>query len=259
MEIKRKDLIAAAKELNELLNPDPKIKIVAVKTDKLEADVISAGKLVEEGDKVSEATAAVLKELLGDESDAAADVPDFVLNDLITLAGEMNKVMELDPPIEIPDDVKFESLEKEIKDNAVCDGICEIYVTDDFTEDAWMTLDKLGIEAIDPDTAAKTEKEEKKTTPAKKDKTAAKKTTPAKKDKKDKAEKKPGVIASIINIVKTKGPISKEDILKEMVILFPERVEKSMKSTIGVQIPGRINKDRDFDVVDNGKGWEVKK
>ncbi len=53
--------------------------------------------------------------------------------------------------------------------------------------------------------------------------------------------------------------MSKDEVLKALQKLFPDRPEKSMKSTINVQVPNRINKERDFDLVkmDNGN-YKVK-
>ena len=57
---------------------------------------------------------------------------------------------------------------------------------------------------------------------------------------------KPGIIATIAQLIKDSGKagISKEDILKELVEQFPDREETSMKNTVNVQIPARIQKER---------------
>lgn len=59
-------------------------------------------------------------------------------------------------------------------------------------------------------------------------------------------ESKPGVISSIAKLIEESGPdgISKEEILSNLEILFPEKDSDSMLSTIKVQVPYRINKER---------------
>ena len=71
----------------------------------------------------------------------------------------------------------------------------------------------------------------------------------AKKTNADKAPAKPkgkGVIAMIAELIKGSGKkgISKEQILEKLVQEFPERSAGSMKSTINVQLPGRMSKER---------------
>jgi hypothetical protein len=71
-----------------------------------------------------------------------------------------------------------------------------------------------------------------------------------------KTDKGPGVIESILNILKeSKKGISKEDILTKLVVLFPDRAPESMKKTVGVQLPARMSKERKVKIVksDDGK------
>lgn len=60
--------------------------------------------------------------------------------------------------------------------------------------------------------------------------------------------KKVGVIATIVSSLLAAGKtgISKEEIHAKLVIAFPERASFSMMATVNVQVPGRINKERDF-------------
>lgn len=83
---------------------------------------------------------------------------------------------------------------------------------------------------------AKTEKAEK---PAK-----AVKAEKEKKPKAEKSEKKPGVIAKILEIIKTDGPITREDIVKKIVKLFPDRDAKGLEHTVYVQIGGKSSPTR---------------
>lgn len=63
----------------------------------------------------------------------------------------------------------------------------------------------------------------------------------------DAKDKKPGVIATIVDMVKNgnegKG-VSKQDILERLKKAFPDRSVTSMKNTVSVQVPHRINKER---------------
>lgn len=60
------------------------------------------------------------------------------------------------------------------------------------------------------------------------------------------AEKKPGIILRIAQLISDAGKkgITKTEILKELVTEFPERKESAMKATINVQIPARISKEK---------------
>jgi len=74
------------------------------------------------------------------------------LEDLQALAEEMNEAMGLDPAIEFDDETDIEDLKIEILNNCYDDDDnCEIYTTDEFTDEAWATFKKLGVEAADPD------------------------------------------------------------------------------------------------------------
>jgi hypothetical protein len=57
---------------------------------------------------------------------------------------------------------------------------------------------------------------------------------------------KPGIIATIVTLIEKSGKkgITKEAILEELKEAFPDRDEKSMKNTINVQVPARINKEK---------------
>lgn len=84
----------------------------------------------------------------------------------------------------------------------------------------------------------------------------AKKTKKAKKKvvKKAPAKKGPGVIASILDIIKNRGPITKDGILKRLVKIFPNRPAEHMKATVGCQVPGRLNREKNAKIKKNDKG-----
>jgi hypothetical protein len=91
------------------------------------------------------------------------------------------------------------------------------------------------VEKEKPEKAAKTkpakEKTEKPAKTEKKEKTA--------KIAKPVKEKGPGVILSILEIIRENQPISKEDIAKKLAKRFPDREEKSLCATINAQIGGK--------------------
>jgi pyruvate/2-oxoglutarate dehydrogenase complex dihydrolipoamide acyltransferase (E2) component len=64
---------------------------------------------------------------------------------------------------------------------------------------------------------------------------------------------KPGVIASIFTMLKS-APHSKDEILAKLKVQFPDRDEKSMKSTINVQIPSRMAKEKNVTINKNDSG-----
>lgn len=71
-ELKRSELVAAAKELNELLGLDPAIDVKA-KPAELKEKLLDAAGLLEEGDEVTKTTTAVLKALKPQGEDVQAE------------------------------------------------------------------------------------------------------------------------------------------------------------------------------------------
>lgn len=282
-DIKRTDLIACAVELNTLLDPDPKIKTVGIKTEDLIKAITKAAGLIEEGDKISEATSdmlitleikipeGVIVETADDPADEIkATDGELALEDLISLAKQMNDIMALAPAIEVADESTFDELKAVILENCYDGKDCQIYATDEFSAENWVTLKSLGIVPVTEDGAPVEE------VPVKKGKDKVGKEKPAKtekpaKEKAEKAEKKekpakkekevkgPGVIKTIVSTIKDHGPITKEQILQKLVEAFPERDADAMKRTINVQIPTRINKEQDFQIENTDKGWKVVK
>jgi hypothetical protein len=75
-----------------------------------------------------------------------------------------------------------------------------------------------------------------------------------------KEKKGPGVIATIIELITTKGPITKAQIVTALAKKFPDRDAESMKKTVNAQIPGRISKEHGLKLVElEDKGWTIKK
>jgi hypothetical protein len=68
---------------------------------------------------------------------------------------------------------------------------------------------------------------------------------------------KPGVIESIIEILREhdeSNPISKTAIVQQLAVRFPDRSEKSMKSTVDQQVPSKLRKERGLMVRKNKRG-----
>lgn len=95
-------------------------------------------------------------------------------------------------------------------------------------------------------------KEKEKTSGSKKDKGATKGA-----GAKDKGEAKPGVIASILDIIKEKGPVDLAGIKQELATKFPDRDAAKTAKTVYAQLGGKIRplrmevqKNIAFDIVD---------
>jgi hypothetical protein len=72
-----------------------------------------------------------------------------------------------------------------------------------------------------------------------------------------------GVIGTIVECLQNASkdkPVTKEQILKKLVKEFPDREEKGMKATINIQVPSRLNSEKDMGIVrhDDG-GYYIKK
>jgi len=99
-------------------------------------------------------------------------------------------------------------------------------------------------EEVEPTPKAKAEKK-----PVEKKEPTAKKEPVIKKEpavKKETAKKSPGIIATIVSLIEKSGKkgITKDEIHEQLVTLFPDRDEKSMRSTINVQVPNRVSKEK---------------
>ena len=81
-----------------------------------------------------------------------------------------------------------------------------------------------------------------------------KRTTEKKQEKVGKKKSGTGVIASIVSIIQSNGPISKEQIHKRLVKLFPNRPAVGLKSTINAQIPNRLNKEKGLKIKKDDEG-----
>lgn len=167
-------------------------------------------------------------------------------------AKEVNDVVGVEPPINTKAPVAelIEKL-KEAKDTVIDPD------QDEFTEATQAVLDELDAEE-EAEEEAPAPKRKVKPAPVAEEaeeddpeeaEEAPKKKAPKKKGtapKKAGEPGKPGIIATIVALVEGSGKkgITKEEILAELVANFPDRSEDSMKNTINVQVPARINKEK---------------
>ena len=64
------------------------------------------------------------------------------------------------------------------------------------------------------------------------------------------------MISSILDIVTKSGKkgVLKQEILDQLVILFPDREKEGMLKTIQVQLPSRMSKEREVNIVKSEDG-----
>lgn len=179
------------------------------------------------------------------------------MNELKKLAEDLNKVLDPDPPIMTKVGTKKDDLIKAIKKaSALLEERDNPTEKKGITKASEKTLIELGVKLpwAEAAEAAGEDKGKVNKEPAKKEVKGKGKET--KKGSKNK-ERKPGVIATIQELITDKGPITKEKMLKELVKKFPDREEKSMKNTINVQVPNRMAKDKGIKINKNDKGYFV--
>lgn len=214
--MKKEQLIAAAKELNELFGIDPAIPTKKSTTeDELTEKLIEAAEMIEEGDEISEETIEVLTEI---------GAPGFESDE--------------DDSDEDSDDEKEEAEEEEEK--PAKDKKAAKKEEKAPAKKVEMKPAK-GKKVVEED--PEDEEEEEKPTKKADKKPAKKEAAPVKKEKK---EKGPGVIQTIADLIENSGEkgISKDKILEKLEKVFPDKALDSMKGTINVQVPNRISKER---------------
>src|SRR5690606_19464736 len=109
-EVKREDLIKAAKELNDVLGLDPQIKTGKKVTDKeLTEQILEAADLLLPEDDISEETVKVIKLLQGESVEEEDD-------DEVEEEEELEEDTEVEELEEVEEDEDFETEEEEVKD-----------------------------------------------------------------------------------------------------------------------------------------------
>ncbi len=255
----KKTLSAIAKEMNEVMGLKPAIK-VTLKPDALTKAILKEANHPKDGvvaeDEFTEETWAglaelgcpVAQEVCGEEPEEPEaeeeepepeeEEPEAEEVDLSSMSVKELKahIAENEYDIPVPKSAKAPAIIK----------LIEAYLAEPEEEEP-ETPTETAAEKKKREKAEKAEKEAAKKKPA-----ADKKDTPAKK-----SNKGPGVIASIITILQKapKKGVSYDDIHAKLVKIFPDRDEKSLMNTIRVQVPSRINKERDFTVEKNAKGF----
>lgn len=151
---------------------------------------------------------------------------------LMKMAEEVNSNLQVDPPIKANTKSTFESLFTGIKQAVeTFEGKARL---------SKATIDFLCEKEVDVPANIKI-LEKKKT------------------EKKSVKNKKPGVIAEIIHIISSEGPVSKEKILKKLIKKFPDREEQSMSNTINlISIWSRRDSNRP-NITKNKEGNYIKK
>lgn len=152
--------------------------------------------------------------------------------ELAKVMAEANKVLVLDPPIKAKDEGAKERLLKELKDLRAKDLKSDDPEKLVFSEAAVAIMRRLGVKIPGEGKA--------------------------KKAKGAGGERKPGVIAAIAELIAKKA-MTKDEIAAELALRFPERDAEGMRRTVGIQLPGRMAKDKGLKIeVKDGKYKIVK-
>lgn len=216
-----KKLIAAAKELNDLLGLNPPIKTTSIKQDKLKELLLEAAEnlVVEDEEDVSEATVKALKSI-------GAKIP------------------------------WLEDEDKDVEEIEDIEGMEDEDVDDDEDDQDDDEVEEIKTESVPEKSAKKEEKPKKADKPTKEEKTDKPK---GKKPEKAKGKSGKGIIATIVSLLEKatkKQPITKAEIIDVLKKEFPDRDVRGMTRTVHVQVPGRISREKfKLGVTEDGKGF----
>lgn len=159
------------------------------------------------------------------------------LKDLKTVAQDLNNSLELDPPIDLK--LSAKDLKEEIAEASTMleDGDKVLQITKEVLMDLECDL------------------------PAKLKIGKGEKKADSKKGKKEdvktkKTDKKPGVVATIVELLEN-GPITKEKAVEKLAKKFPERDPDKMATTFSIQL-NRIPKERGVSIEKSEKGYVIK-
>lgn len=216
-----KKLIAAAKELNDLLGLNPPIKTTSIKEDKLKELLLEAAEnlVVEDEEDVSEATVKALKSI-------DAKIP------------------------------WLEDEDKDVEEIEDIEGMEDEDVDDDEDAQDDDEVEEIKTKPVPKKSAKKEEKPKKAGKPTKEEKTDKPK---GKKPEKAKGKSGKGIIATIVSLLEKatkKQPITKAEIIDVLKKEFPDRDVRGMTRTVHVQVPGRISREKfKLGVTEDGKGF----
>lgn len=212
-----KKLIAAAKELNDLLGLNPPIKTTSIKEDKLKELLLEAAEnlVVEDEEDVSEATVKALKSI----------------------------------------DAKIPWLEDEDKDVEEIEDI-EGMEDDDEDDQDDDEVEEIKTKSVPEKSAKKKEKPKKADKPTKEEKADKPKGKKPEKAKGKSGKGIIATIVSLLEKATKKQPITKAEIIDVLKKEFPDRDVRGMTRTVHVQVPGRISREKfKLGVTEDGKGF----
>lgn len=225
MKITKKELVKTARELNELMGLDPAIPTGKdVEEATLVEKIREAAEMLEEDDEISEVAQEVIDYIAELQEEEATPEADGQPTDEDDAEETTEQLVEKSD---------YKALKAMVAWYPEFKGIDIALYPAKKVEDLRARMIK--------DLAKKAGKEAH-GTEAKEEKPAVKKEG----EKKAPKQSGPGVIATIVACIEGAGKkgITKDEILAVLVKTFPEKEEKSMKSTINVQVPTRISKER---------------
>ena len=242
--IKREQLVAAAKDLNEVLGLEPPINTNTTKEKELVTALSEVVDLIDETDEIKDSTREVLVQLgfiqpdVEDVEDDEFEEQEEGIEDITPTPPTLEELMDL-----IADCNSTKELKELMKSES------ELF--DGFTPSA-KVKNVIDLRTAMLDFLEKEEVEELKEEEVVK--VASKKSQPKKGVKEKPSEgkipikdgnKKLGVIATIANCIKSsKDGITKDEIFEILKTTFPERNTTSMRNTINIQVPNRLSKEK---------------
>jgi hypothetical protein len=247
------ELVEAVEELNALLFDDEHAISTDQKEGALQQAIIDASVILDPKDKVSKDTLKMIKAL----KDSGIEPTPEEEEEKKKPAEEELKAKEKEEKKDAGASDEQTLFEKVDGAKTRRDLVAIIKANDTFADDKddlldideFLPLQEKMLDMIEQAEKPKGKKVaekapvEKKERVEKKDAPKAEKKAPIKKAGE---EGKPGIIATIVNMIEKAGKkgVTKDEILAQLKEDFPDRAEHSMKNTINVQIPARISKEK---------------
>jgi len=252
--VTREQLVNAANELNDEFGLEPAIKTnKRVEDEVIEEGILKASEMYDpDNDELTPETIAVMDALKGDEEPEEEQTPP-------TLEKDAEAETEEAPEAETEEAPEAETEEAPELAKAQIEMLAELKVTKKMVDLVELLEDEMFDDVRDELTKENNPIKLKGAMKRSITGETAPAPAPIKKKKNSlksmKSAKGLGVIATIAECLETAGKegISKADILKVLVVDFPEREEKSMKNTINAQVPGNISKQKfPVEILKNG-------
>jgi len=244
--VTRGELVKAAKELNDVLFEEDDKQRIDIKANAkvLDQKIREASTLLANDDEMSEETLTTLKtigadlpESMGGPASGTEDGDD----DPGTEEQEQEEEVETEK-IDTTAAVKSAKVAKKVAELQAIAKEMGVRIAPPFLKDLKKCRDYVVEKLQKLATEGRPVKREK----VKKERKAGGKRGPG-----------PGIIATIFEFVSkatAKSPVKKDDILAHLKEKFPEREEKSMSATINVQLPGRMAREKNINIVKNAEG-----